>query len=255
MRSHKAISYEEFRIRDKAIKKQRQTVHNMKTRLDHEKKILSQSAKQHLPNLNELNQFEMKAVEQYLDGRFYTARDIYTNISRLVPWVNAAVTGKGRLRSIFRLARIKSYLHKIKAESHKVNLDIELQSKLLGHMIEITTGEKPSPLYSILEQSSKAFHSANQIQEAIVKLERETSLKKQEIHYMKNWLLEARTNIRRKVPEPPPDLSALKLMSRDLDTYGIDHVNRSKERLTLASVYIQNYVKKFARWDQAKQEL
>ena len=240
MRNNKAINQEQFRQRDKAVKKQKHVIQQMKTKLHEERNVFERAKQQHLLHFAEINSSELRAVEQYLDGRFFTARDIYRNISRLVPWVDDASIGKARLKSVFRLARIKGYMNKIKAEEHKVNLDLKLQKKLLSHMIEVVTGEEPNRRISILKQASEAFHG-NNIQEKIQKLERATSIKKQEVHHMKAWFMGS-SNIRRKNPEPPPELSSLKQMSRGLKPLVlIRSIAPRKDSLLLPSIFNHTY--------------
>ncbi|SMF45952.1 hypothetical protein [Pseudobacteriovorax antillogorgiicola] len=254
LRSFKKISREQFNRRAAAIKNQKQKIRAMKQQLEYESKISSDAIGLGFPQFESLAPLEAGAVEDYFNGRFMTARDMYQNIAKMAPWVEDAVAGKARFKGVFRLARIRSYRNKLKDETRKVHLDIQLQRKLLKKLAQITLGPSFNSKASLTRQISDAFHGADTLRRKISSLERKISQKKQEIHYMKNWLQEARSNIRRKVPEPPPEFSSLRELNSHMEIYGIDQLNRSKERLTLASVYVHSYVKKYAQWDHlAKQ--
>ena len=93
LRNSESISNEQYKIRSSDLKHQKHRLRMMKSQLIEEKTLITQSKYLGFPELEEVSNLELSAVENYLDGRFYTARDMYNNVVRLSPWVEEAAQG------------------------------------------------------------------------------------------------------------------------------------------------------------------
>ncbi len=247
MRASKSINREQFRKRSQKVQSMKQKLKSMRQQLQTEK-ILQENAKQFdLPNLEKCRSLERGVIEDYFNEKFKVIHDTYQSLTIFLPWVDDAVRRRYPFWAIFRLAKIKHYMGRLKSEQNKLNLDIQLQEKLLNKLVHILGNgtHKANTLRSVLE----TFEQEESLNQKISQLEQKIQKKKQEIYYMKNWLRDAREKLRKKNLPKIPQADELASLAKRFKIYDVDKLNRSRERLNLAETYINSYVKKFANWD------
>ena len=198
-RATKSISKEQFHKRSLRLQELKHNLKTMKQQLQFETTLEMKSTTLDLL-LERCRPLELAAIERYFNDKFKIFHDTYNSLLGFVPWVEDASRRRSSFFAIFRLAKIRHYLFQLKNEEKKLTLDIELQERLLKKLVSLV-GQTESE--DLLDGAQSAFQQEESITERISVLERKIQKKKQEIHYMKNWLAEAKANIRKKVPPRP----------------------------------------------------
>lgn len=247
MRGSHSISSAQFRKRCQKIAAMKHHLKYMQEQVHCEINLYKNARSLELPDLQNCRLMERSVIEGYFNETFKVVHDTYCILTNFLSWVDDAFNRRKRFLAIFRLARIKHFMGRLKTEQKKLRLDIQLQEKLLDQLISIL-GHKKNDL-PITVQAANIFAYEESLHQKISQLEQKIQRKKQEIFHMKDWLKLSRTKIRARPPLGNPNTEDLAALTRKLNIYEADKLNRSRERVSLAEAYISSYIKKFAYWD------
>ncbi|MFW7380297.1 MAG: hypothetical protein ACOH5I_15910 [Oligoflexus sp.] len=257
------LSFKSFDLADGLNKKQLGQITNLlastKDRLARMKAVLEAEAdlepilkKLEFPPYQHANSQETAVLIKMIEERRRSCTDIVRFLASFHHWLVDAARGKAQIRVFWRLQKLKKYFDMIRQSRFDLDMD---QDSLQNNIRQCLKAANVAPKEGDMspDEALQHFHaSLHALLHSTQRLEDTMHNEQRQVLYMKNWLVEARSQARGRFPDEPPKLQDLRVLNNQWDHYGFNHYHDTRKRLTIARDYVEHFLKQLRYIDDDK---
>lgn len=166
-------------------------------------------------------------------------------------WAEQSSEGKGRLHAIFRLTKVHRSFKVLKSSLEWCLTQIKLEQNHLKVIVQKVLGPRYDASKDVLEQCSSAFLLVEDIRAEVSRANAQISECKQYIFAEKQKIGSIRRELKDLDAHLNPSLESLARMAELCCDSHFSQKQWSGQKVDLASVYIESYVKRYRPWGES----
>jgi DNA repair exonuclease SbcCD ATPase subunit len=225
-------------------------INEMRDRLSQIKEVLASESRLNeilsamgLPPFEPHDPINHRLLHRFIQEKRRIADGMGQFLAGFQTWIEDALKKKHRLRSIFRLSKLKDHFESMEKSLAQLERDQNQLQMVISQLLRSLFPKQRAPQEDLEADLGALYKKLNQMATAISRLEHQVRQDQRQIEAMRHWLQENSQQERRRSWTPSPSIDDLRRLNASWNDYGINQFFDSRHRLTLAKDYLRHFVK------------